>query len=194
MPMSRETYYPTVHVTRDLPQKIDESVPPEDLPEVTVKGDSVCRCPYCSNMFRVKQTGADDKGIIRDDTQHCSKCGHVWKKRSTDPKKCPKCGSYRWNVTDTVFECQKCHHRWTSSAPDGPQRCPSCRTYDWRIPPSATGPITPRNPHENTLKRWVCERYESGMGILDIAQELELPALKVSNLVKQYLDVESPRY
>ena len=51
----------------------------------------------------------------------------------------------------------------------------------------------PHEPHENTLKRWVCERYESGMGVIDIAKELKLPVLKVANLVKRYLDVPSPR-
>ena len=31
-------------------------------------------------------------------TLHCLRCGHSWIPRSDNPQKCPKCGSYHWNV------------------------------------------------------------------------------------------------
>lgn len=192
--MSRETYYQKVQVSRKEPRNTDEPFPIDELPEVSADENNVCKCPYCANIFRIRPAERKSPTITDGNSQHCLKCGHVWKKRGTEPKKCPKCGSYRWNIADTEFECQRCHHIWTSSAPDGPQRCPACRTYDWRIPPSVMESSLPHEPHENTLKRWVCERYESGMGVIDIAKELKLPVLKVANLVKRYLDVPSPRY
>ena len=28
---------------------------------------------------------------------HCKRCGHAWLPRTSNPQKCPKCGSYKWN-------------------------------------------------------------------------------------------------
>ncbi len=36
----------------------------------------------------------------------CSKCGHKWVPRITDPRICPKCKSYRWDVSEEKTECQ----------------------------------------------------------------------------------------
>ena len=47
---------------------------------------------------------------------------------------------------------------------------------------------------KNALKRWVCEKYDAGMGVLDIAQELKLPVLKVVNLVRTYREVAMPGF
>lgn len=47
---------------------------------------------------------------------------------------------------------------------------------------------------KNALKRWVCEKYDAGMGVLDIAQELKLPVLKMVNLVRTYREVAMPGF
>lgn len=47
---------------------------------------------------------------------------------------------------------------------------------------------------KNALKRWVCKKYDAGMGVLDIAQELKLPVLKVMNLIRTYREVAMPRF
>ena len=28
----------------------------------------------------------------------CDRCGHVWQPRAAEPKTCPRCKSYRWNI------------------------------------------------------------------------------------------------
>lgn len=193
--MSDQKYVPRMHVSRDISAGPNKAMAPEELPEITVNENNVCICPYCTGTFRVNTPDPQNDRLSEgDDGLRCTKCGHTWKNRRGIPKKCPKCGSYRWNVEDTQFECQKCHHVWTSSTADGPQRCPSCRTYDWRIPPAVKEPATFHQPHENTLRRWVCEKYDAGMGVLDIAQDLKLPVLKVMNLIRAYREVEMPRF
>ena len=47
---------------------------------------------------------------------------------------------------------------------------------------------------KNALKRWVCEKYDAGVGVLDIAKELKLPVLKMMNLIRAYREVAMPRF
>lgn len=190
--MSRDKYYPRMRVTKGSSANTD-TVPPEDLPETSADSSNVCICPYCSGRFRLKGKSNGIRDVAEDNMLSCTKCGYAWKRRSTEPRKCPRCGSYRWNIQDTDFECQKCHHVWMSTAPDGPQRCPSCRSYDWRIPPSETEYET-AGPSEEILREKVCEMYTAGVGVLEISQNLDIAVLKVVNMLKKHLNVKSPRY
>lgn len=40
----------------------------------------------------------DAHSMFNGSTLHCKRCGHSWLPRTDNPQKCPKCGSYRWNV------------------------------------------------------------------------------------------------
>lgn len=71
----------------------------------------------------------------------CHVCGHLWKNRSENPKKCPKCQSTAWNAPRIRLWCVRCGHKWS---PRGGKTsanikiCPHCKSPDWhRLPETA---------------------------------------------------------
>ena len=167
---------------------VNEDVELKDLPVSEIDKDNVCRCPYCQNRFVIsnaKQGGITEQPIPEGSLE-CTRCGHVWKSRSTKPSKCPRCGSYQWEKPAYRMECMRCRHVWNSSSPEGPRRCPSCRSYDWKIPVKPEDIVFRPDPNEDTMKVWICRDYENGKGVIDIASEYRLPVMKVMALIKRY--------
>ena len=90
--------------------------------------------------------------------------------------------------------CSICHHEWFSSTPEGPRRCPKCGSYDWHLLNNPEEVAFRPDPQENTLKRWICVKYEAGKSIIEIASDLKLPVMKVANLIMEYYSLtEFPR-
>lgn len=176
----------------------DDTVPESELPEIECKEGEACKCPYCGNRFRTrfgsnKRQSADTEPIFVEQL-HCTRCGHSWDKRTTEPKKCPRCGSYKWKEPANKMTCSICHHEWFSSTAEGPRRCPSCGSYDWHLLNNPEEVAFRPDPQENTLKRWICVKYEAGKSIIEIASDLKLPVMKVANLIIEYYNLtEFPR-
>jgi len=45
----------------------------------------------------------------------CKRCGHSWTPRSNDPRMCPRCKSYKWNVAKEKGETK---HIMVSEEPE----------------------------------------------------------------------------
>ena len=184
-------------IGRNYDMEPKKDVPIDQMPRTDIGADGVCTCPFCFQKFvanisisEFSETREPDKGELK-----CTRCNHIWKSRGGKPKKCPHCGSYQWEIPAHMMRCMKCGYEWASSTPEGPRRCPKCRSYDWRTPVDPKDIVFRNDPTENTLKRWICERYENDMDILTIAAELKLPVLKVSGLIMQYYNLdEMPRF
>ena len=172
---------------------MNDDVKTEDLPSADVGEDDVCRCPFCQNRFVVRSrenNSSDEVGEIPNDYLRCTRCGHAWKGRGPRPKKCPRCGSYKWNDPEYVMQCMRCRHAWHSSSPEGPRRCPSCRSYDWKIPINPENSVFRPDPTEDTMKIWICKEYENGTPITEIASKYRLPVMKVMAMVKRYYGMD----
>lgn len=173
----------------------DKSIPVEDLPEISYDDEEIGYCPFCGNRFKIcvkkdiKQTDVPPGPNEQTGCQQCTRCGYSWSKRCDEPKKCPQCGSYRWKEPAYKMTCGICHHKWISSNPNGPRRCPRCGTYEWMLLKDSNNIVFNKDPFENTLKRWICVRYENNMGIIEIALDLNLPVMKVANLVQEYYSI-----
>ncbi len=184
-------------IGRNYNMDANKDVPIDEMPRADIDANGVCTCPFCFKQFVASTGVGESTGIPEPDEGElrCTRCNHTWKSRGGKPKKCPHCGSYKWDTPAHAMRCMKCGYEWTSSMSEGPHRCPKCRSYDWRIPIDPKDVVFRNDPTENTLKRWICERYEKGMDIVSIASELKLPVLKVGGLIMQYYDLdEMPRF
>lgn len=188
---------PLPRLSRLIKTKQNENaVAKEDLPSIRLLDNGICTCPYCSEQFVVQNSNSEpNKQTENEERLTCTRCNYSWKKRKNKPKKCPQCGSYQWDTPSNTFECGRCHYSWISTLPGGPIKCPSCRSSNWRETPVKKKISFAEDPFENTLKRWICQKYDSDMGCVDIACDLKLPIIKVVNLVKEYYSLTSlPRF
>lgn len=65
----------------------------------------------------------------------CSRCGHTWLKRVSEPKECPRCCSYYWQVGPQSLKCLRCDHTWVTRRLRKPKICPKCHSRRWWIEP-----------------------------------------------------------
>lgn len=177
---------PTILV-RENPVSHKEKDDTGDLPEVNVSKNGTCVCPFCLGLFRITSEDTAPREKTESEGElSCMRCGYTWSRRKTRPRKCPGCGTYKWDSKANRFICVHCSHEWTSSLPDGPARCPRCRRANWMEGMKTIKNPSANEPNEDTLRRWICERYDNGIGCIQIAKELKLPVMKVSNLIKRY--------
>ena len=138
-----------------------------------------CRCPYCGGTFHL------DTNPVERVSAQCKRCGHVWNLRSSNPKRCPSCGSTNWNADVGNYTCKQCNHSWTSRTASVPRKCPRCQSLSWDkepiiIEPKKKGDI----PAE--IEERVVECHEKGMGLFNAAMALDLPVLNVLAVYRKH--------
>jgi len=84
----------------------------------------------------------DDDRLILQMPYICAHCGFVWGATAFDgvaPRRCPRCGSTKWNGykrgldlprgLHPQLKCSRCGHIWLPSV------CPQCGDTRWNIRP-----------------------------------------------------------
>jgi len=142
-----------------------------------------CTCPFCGKSW------SSDNGesvSAEDMIETCKRCGFEWKSRTNKPLKCPKCGSYSWNKPVNRCLCKLCGHDWISRMDDTPSKCPMCKSNKWN-----TGPAEMDNSFKNedtevigARERWVCKKYQEGLGCVKIASRTGMPFTRVVDIIR----------
>ena len=127
----------------------------------------------------------------------CMRCGYEWRSKDKDPKRCPGCGTYKWEEKPTIFHCVKCDYIWNGKRDWSPKRCPSCRSTTWKYhPEKEKQPIKPdkraRAYYQKTLTRDEIEKiiglYEKGISCTEISLSMDVPFSMVFTVISDVLD------
>lgn len=171
----REISYISACVMLEYMSNSDAPVSEGSLPRSEIGADGICVCPYCGRRFAAVQAPA---------RRTCLRCGHRWESRGPEPKKCPKCGSYSWNVPAERCVCRVCGYEWEPRRQGGPVKCPRCKSERWNIGPPPGVPAEAGIWSDETVDRWIEKRYLRGEGCIDIACETGRPLFKVMSVVR----------
>ena len=121
----------------------------------------------------------------------CERCRHVWNRNTENPVRCPRCGTYYWNMVPTTNQCRICNHKWFSRTEKVPARCPSCKTRSWSLEKASVSrpKVTDEREDHNIMSL-----YASGIGCVRISIETGLSLAAVRDVVKRNIPShESPR-
>ncbi|MCQ2085555.1 MAG: hypothetical protein MJZ21_05360 [archaeon] len=64
-------------------------------------------------------------------SNNCLRCGYSWSARSTEPLRCPRCKSTRWNKEVIKDVCTRCGAEWVQRSGEAPKYCPVCHSSMW---------------------------------------------------------------
>ncbi len=128
-------------------------------------------CPHCGHKLPfsliLDVDGSDD---VSGYQKCCKICSYEWTSYIERPKRCPRCGSYRWNSDIKAVECKRCGSSWIPRGDGAPVRCPNCKSDKWDTPADDSADPFSYGRTDDNLYNEIIRRYDMGDGCLNIAR------------------------
>lgn len=121
----------------------------------------------------------------------CVRCGYTWGSTSKNPRRCPQCGTYKWDKVPETYDCLRCGHTWTAKRDWPPKRCPKCRSASWNTEADgardveATGSKPYVHHADDAVIGMVLEAYGRGETCTAIAVRTSVPFSIVHGIVRE---------